>query len=124
MAKYTTPIHTATVMLRNLAVEFGTPSSDSTSREIPISRIKTRNTLQKRTYSDKGLPKIVITVSFRKMPSRHSLFSILGQTGDLHDRTDFDRAPTGSGNPLGNIHRRIKIRGVDEIVATKLFTGL
>src|SRR5262245_20664306 len=50
-------------MLTHLAVDVGTPPRDSASRTIPTTRIKTRTTLENATYSDRGLPKIIMRFS-------------------------------------------------------------
>src|SRR2546422_4559147 len=48
-------------MLSHFTIEADTPPRDSASRPIPTTRIKARNGLQNATYSDRRLPKIVIS---------------------------------------------------------------
>src|SRR5438046_10578698 len=48
-------------MLSHFTIEADTPPRDSASRAIPTTRIKARNGLQNATYSDRRLPKIVIS---------------------------------------------------------------
>src|SRR5262249_60427903 len=46
------------------------------------------------------------------------------QTGDLHDRTDFDRPGAGQGDTGRDGNRLVHVLGLDEEVAAQLLPGL
>src|SRR3954466_15493249 len=48
----------------------------------------------------------------------------LRQACDLHDRPDLDRAPAHPRDAGGDVDRLVEIRGVDQVVATELFSCL
>src|SRR5262245_41214629 len=86
MARKITAIHTSAVMLNQRAVEFGVPPSESANRTIPVTGIRMRNHLQNATYSESGLPKIIMSFSFLSSCSLGFLKEFLSQLARTVDR--------------------------------------